>query len=167
MTSPPLGLCPFLTPRAVDLLPKVAEGDQQKPWFFVTMRVLLDAVNKNKAEESASFQNACHLQRKAQELIPEIHSLWFRGLLRGKRSLPIPREGRAWGRLPNGRDMDSVKFRTTQKTFGTILQWQCVKDKQILQDILFNILLVNVLLYWIMGIKGTKDPYRIFQKQYF
>lgn len=133
--------------------------------FFVTMQMLLDAVNKNNAEEYTSFQNACHLQRKARALIPEIHSLWVRGLRRGRRSLPIHGEGRAWGHLPNRRDMDSVKFRTTQKMFGTILQ--CVKDKQLLQDILFNIFLVNVLLYWIMGIKGTKDPYPIFQKQYF
>lgn len=35
------------------------------------------------------------------------------------------------------------------------------------QGVLFNILLVNVLLCWIMGIRGMKDPYYIFQKQYF
>jgi hypothetical protein len=60
-----------------------------------------------------------------------------------------------------------MKFRRAHKTFCRILQWQFVKEKQILQDILFNILLVNVLLYWIMGIRGKKDPNCIFQKQYF
>lgn len=59
-----------------------------------------------------------------------------------------------------------MKFKTTQNILHNSPVTVCQK-KQILQDILFNIFLVNVLLYWIMGIKGTKDPYRIFQKQYF
>ena len=58
-------------------------------------------------------------------------------------------------------------FHENQDNTENMVHNQFVKEKQILQDILFNILLVNVLLYWIMGIKGMKDPYHIFEKQYF
>lgn len=132
------------------------------------MKMLLVAVNKNNAEEYTSFQNAWHLQREAGAPIsePQSPAAW-RAAKRDNEATRPGGEGKAWGNLPNWREMDSVKFRTTQKAFCTILQWRFVKEKQILQDILFNILLVNVLLYWIMGIKGMKNPYRIFQKQYF
>lgn len=60
--------------------------------------------------------------------------------------------------------MDSVKFRTTQKTLGTICQGKGVKDKPILQDIFLHIFLINVSLYWIMGIKGNEGSMPYFSK---
>lgn len=136
-------------------------------FFFTNMKILLNAVNKNNTEEYTSFQNPWHLQSKTWAPIPRVPVSFGRIPKRKNESFQLRKEGKTWRNVLNQREMDFMKIRTTQKTWYTILRWQFVKEKQILQDTLFNILLVNVLLYWIMGIKGMKAPYHIFQKQYF